>query len=154
MRVGIGFDAHPFDEETDLVIGGVAMGRPGLAGWSDGDVLTHAVIDALLGAAGLGDIGERFPSSQVAQGTSSLELLAETKEMLGRWAVVNIDATVILEHPKLAPHRDRMSSNIADGLGIDPAKVGVKASTADGLGSIGRRDGAACLAVALLEGSE
>jgi 2-C-methyl-D-erythritol 2,4-cyclodiphosphate synthase len=151
VRVGIGVDAHPFGGDGQLVLGGVPMGEPGLEGWSDGDVLSHAIIDALLGATGLGDIGEHFPSSTVDERISSLELLRRTRDLIRDWRVINVDSTVILEKRKLAPHRDRMRSNIAEALGLDPADVSVKATTADGLGALGRSEGVGAVATALVE---
>lgn len=155
MRVGLGFDVHPFDFTRPLVIGGVTIeAAAGLAGWSDGDVLCHAIADGLLGAAGLGDLGEHFPPEKVDQGSSSLRILAEVSAMLsgGGLRVVNVDSTVVLQAPRLAPYRAEMSRAVAEALRMDPACVGVKATTTDHLGFVGRNEGAAAIAVALIEG--
>lgn len=154
MRVGIGSDVHRFVGDRPLVLGGVRIqDAPGLAGHSDADVLCHAVADAVLGAAGLGDIGAHFPDSDPAwKDASSLDLLARVAEMIGARSlrVVNVDATVLLEAPRLAGHRDDMRANLATALAIDVDVVSVKASTTEGLGLIGSGEGAACMAVALL----
>ncbi|HXF51688.1 MAG TPA: 2-C-methyl-D-erythritol 2,4-cyclodiphosphate synthase [Dehalococcoidia bacterium] len=155
MRTGIGFDAHRFDEQRPLVLGGVVIeGAPGLAGHSDGDALTHAVIDALLGAATLGDIGTHFPSDDERwRGARSVDLLAGVAGLLQArgHAIGNVDATVIAERPRLAGHIDRMRGALAAAMGIDAARVSVKATTTDGLGFTGRGEGIAALAVALIE---
>ncbi len=155
MRTGVGFDAHRFDEARPLVLGGVVIeGAPGLAGHSDGDALTHAVIDALLGAAALGDIGTHFPSDDERwRGARSVDLLADVAGMLRArgHAVEHVDATVIAERPRLAGHIDGMRSALAAAMGLDPARVSVKATTTDGLGFTGRGEGIAALAVALIE---
>lgn len=155
MRTGVGFDAHRFDERRSLVLGGVLIeGAPGLAGHSDGDALTHAVIDALLGAAALGDIGTHFPSDdQRWRDARSLDLLADVAALLrARGRVIgNVDATVIAERPRLAGHIERMRSALATAMGTDPVRVSVKATTTDGLGFAGRGEGIAALAVALVE---
>lgn len=155
MRTGVGFDAHRFDERRPLVLGGVAIeGAPGLAGHSDGDALTHAVIDALLGAAALGDIGTHFPSDDERwRDARSLDLLADVAALLrARGRVIgNVDATVIAERPRLAGHIERMRSALATAMGTDPVRVSVKATTTDGLGFTGRGEGIAALAVALVE---
>lgn len=156
MRVGIGFDLHPLVPGRPLVLGGVQIpAERGLAGHSDADVLCHAIVDAVLGAAGLGDIGEHFPSSDPRfAGASSLTFLESIAGMLRERniALVNIDASVVLEEPPLASHRGEMRARIAAALGVEPSRVSVKATTADGLGAIGRGEGAAALAVALVEG--
>jgi 2-C-methyl-D-erythritol 2,4-cyclodiphosphate synthase len=148
-RVGIGYDSHRLVEGRRLVLGGVEVPHErGLAGHSDADVLTHAVIDALLGAAGLGDLGSLFPSEEQRwRDADSLELL---RLALGRLpgAVVNVDATVIAEWPRLAPHVAEMARNLE---GVVSAPVSVKATTNDGLGAIGRGEGIACVAVALVQ---
>lgn len=153
IRVGQGFDIHAFsnDPTRGLVLGGVAIpDGPGLVGHSDADVLTHACIDALVGAANLGDIGQLFPDSDPAYaGADSAKLLGEVVKLLSDegWTVGNIDATVILEQPKLAPHRMEMQRILSSLVG---APVSVKASTAERLGFIGRGEGTAAMAVALI----
>jgi 2-C-methyl-D-erythritol 2,4-cyclodiphosphate synthase len=150
-RVGQGFDVHPFsdDPKRSLVLAGVTIPGPGLAGHSDADVVTHAVIDALLGAAGLGDIGTHFPDDDPSyEGVSSLELLARVVLTVStHYSIGNVDATVILEAPKLAPHRGDMQRRLEEVVG---APVCIKAKRAEQLGALGRREGIACLAVALL----
>jgi 2-C-methyl-D-erythritol 2,4-cyclodiphosphate synthase len=151
MRVGLGFDVHPFSDDPDrpLVLGGVRLDGPGLAGHSDADVIAHAVADALLGAAGLGDIGEHFPDTDPAwQGVESLALLRAVVGLLGHWRVRNVDCSVVLEAPRLAPHRQAIQDRLGDVVG---APVSVKAKRAEGLGALGRGEGVACWAVALLE---
>jgi 2-C-methyl-D-erythritol 2,4-cyclodiphosphate synthase len=155
VRAGLGYDSHRLEPGRPLVLGGVRIpGDVGLAGHSDADVLAHAIIDALLGAAGLGDIGDRFPDSDPAwKDADSLALLADVVAELraqGR-AVVHVDATVVLERPRLAPHRDAMRARLAAALGVDPAQVNLKATTGEGIGFVGRGEGAAALAVATLE---
>ncbi len=154
MRIGIGYDIHPFQVGRPLVLGGVPFpGETGLAGHSDADVLLHAVIDALLGAAGLGDIGIHFPPDDPAfEGASSLDLLARTLGKLrdAGLTVESLDSTVIAERPRLAPHTGLMCENIAATLAIDPGRVNVKATSPEGLGALGRGQGIAALAVALL----
>jgi 2-C-methyl-D-erythritol 2,4-cyclodiphosphate synthase len=148
-RVGIGYDSHRLVEGRRLVLGGVEIPHErGLAGHSDADVLTHAVIDALLGAAGLGDLGTLFPSSEERwRDADSLDLL---RVAVGRLAgaVLNVDATLIAEQPALEPHRAEMERNLGEVLS---GPVSVKATTNDGLGAIGRGEGIACVAVALLD---
>ena len=154
MRVGFGFDAHSFDEGRPLLLGGIEIpGSPGLAGHSDADVLSHAVADALLGAAGLGDLGDRFPHEERWKDASSLEILSEVSALLRDRgaAVVNVDATVIAEQPRLGPHREQMIEKIAHALGIERGLVSVKATTTDEMGFTGRREGMAAFAVALVE---
>ena len=153
MRVGMGFDVHAFsdDPERRLVLGGVALEGPGLAGHSDADVVAHAVADALLGAAGLGDLGQHFPDTDPEwAGADSLGILSRVAGLItgGGWAVGNVDCTVVLEAPKLAPHRAEMAARLGGAIGGD---VSVKASRAEGLGAIGRGEGVACWAVALVE---
>ncbi|MFP5297403.1 MAG: 2-C-methyl-D-erythritol 2,4-cyclodiphosphate synthase [Actinomycetota bacterium] len=153
MRVGQGFDAHRFDATRPLVIGGVEIeGHAGLSGHSDADVLSHAIADALLGAAGLGDLGERFPGNDRWKDASSLDILSETAHLLHEagFDIVNVDSTVIAEAPRLADHKAEMVDRIASALGVDPAVVSVKATTTDGLGATGRREGIAATAVALI----
>ena len=153
VRVGQGFDIHPFtdDPARRLVLGGVVFeGERGLAGHSDADVIAHAVTDALLGAAGLGDIGQHFPDTDPTwKGADSMRLLAATVELLAGdgWSIVNVDTTVVLEAPKLAPVRAVMAERLSAVCG---APVNVKAKRAEGLGSLGRREGIACFASALI----
>jgi 2-C-methyl-D-erythritol 2,4-cyclodiphosphate synthase len=153
VRVGQGFDIHPWSDDPGrpLVLGGVVIpGERGLAGHSDADVVAHAVADALLGAAGLGDIGTHFPDSDSRwRGADSLALLSHVVGLVQAdgWSIGNVDTTVVLEAPKLAPHRGAMEERLAGVLG---AAVSVKAKRAEGLGALGRGEGVACLAVALL----
>jgi 2-C-methyl-D-erythritol 2,4-cyclodiphosphate synthase len=153
IRVGIGYDAHAFAEGVPLVLGGVAVEHPaGLAGHSDGDVLAHALIDALLGAAGLGDIGSLFPSSDDRfRGADSLELLREAHRRVedAGWRLVNADCILVGEEPRIAGHRDEMRRRLSDAVG--GGEVNVRATTTDGLGFTGRGEGLAAHAVALLE---
>jgi len=155
MRIGQGFDVHALVLGRKLVIGGVTIPHDkGLAGHSDADVLLHAICDALLGAAGLGDIGGHFPDSdQQYANIDSRMLLREVARKLAarQLRVGNIDATVAAEAPRLAPHIPRMIGNIAADLGVAPARVSVKATTTEQLGFVGRGEGIAALAVALLE---
>ncbi len=150
-RVGLGFDIHPFSEDPSraLILGGIVLDGPGLAGHSDADVVAHAVADALLGAAGLGDIGSHFPDNDPAYaGVDSLELLRRVvAEVTADYEIGNVDITVVLEAPKLAPHRDAMQARLREVVG---APVSVKAKRAESLGALGRREGVASLAVALL----
>jgi 2-C-methyl-D-erythritol 2,4-cyclodiphosphate synthase len=152
VRVGLGFDVHPFsaDPARGLVLGGVHLDGPGLAGHSDADVIAHAVADALLGAAGLGDLGGHFPADDPAwAGADSMGLLARVvAELSGSWQVGNVDCAVVLEAPRLAPHRSAMQATLSQTVG---GPVSVKPKRAEGLGAIGRREGIACWAVALLE---
>lgn len=155
MRIGIGFDMHPFATGRRLMLGGVEVPHEaGLAGHSDADVLLHAVMDALLGAAALGDIGQHFPSDDPQwKDADSRDLLRRVVAMLRErgHAVGNIDATVIAQEPRLAPHIEAMRAAIAEDLGVAVDCVSVKATTTDGLGAIGRGEGVAALAVALLQ---
>ena len=154
FRIGHGYDVHRLTEGRALILGGVEIPYAlGLLGHSDADVLTHAVTDALLGAAGLGDIGRHFPDSDERyRGISSLRLLAEVREKLKNagWQAGNIDATILAQRPKLAPYIPEMGANIARVLGMDPGLVNVKATTEEGLGFTGRGEGIAAHAVALL----
>ena len=154
MQFGIGFDIHPLVTGRKLVLGGVELPfEKGLDGWSDADVLTHAIIDALLGAAALGDIGKHFPpGAPEYQGVSSLNLLAEVRKKLfdNDWSIQNIDATVITEKPRLRDVVDKMREHLSRTLGIHVNQVSIKASTANGVGSIGRGEGIAALAIASL----
>jgi len=156
MRIGIGYDVHPLVPERKLVLGGVHIPfEKGLDGWSDADVLVHAVIDALLGAAALGDIGSNFPpGDQQYKDISSLTLLKKVKGKLvaGGWGVVDIDATVVAEQPRLREYIDAMRQELSRTLDIPVDRVSVKASTGNGLGVIGQGEGIAAYAVALLEG--
>jgi 2-C-methyl-D-erythritol 2,4-cyclodiphosphate synthase len=153
FRVGIGVDAHALEEGVPLVLGGVAFeSSRGLAGHSDGDVLAHALIDALLGAANLGDIGSLFPANDQHRGASSLDLLSQAyRDVRGAgWELVNADCVLVGEQPRIADVRAEMSRRLADALGIDANRVSVRATTTDRLGFIGRGDGLAAQAVALL----
>lgn len=150
-RVGLGFDVHPFtdDAERRLVLGGIELDGRGLVGHSDADALAHAVADALLGAAGLGDIGTLFPNSDdTLAGVDSIELLARVVALVAEaHEVGNVDATVIAETPRLAPHVPAMSRRLSEVVG---APVSVKPKRAESLGALGRREGIACLAVAIV----
>ena len=154
-RVGIGYDCHRLIAGRPLILGGVQIPHElGLDGHSDADVLTHAVIDALLGACGLGDIGEHFPDSdQRYRDADSIALLQQVVALLAAQSArtLNLDCTVILERPKLGEHRDAIRERLADAVGIAPAQVNVKATTSEGIGFIGRGEGAAALAVASVE---
>lgn len=154
LRVGLGFDIHPLVAGRKLVLGGVEIPfAKGLSGWSDADVLTHAVIDALLGAANLGDIGRHFPSGDAAyREISSLKLLAQVRDELQKagWAIGNIDTNVIADKPKLSDFVERIQRKLSHTLAIPPAQVSVKAKTANGLGSIGHGEGIAAQAVATI----
>jgi 2-C-methyl-D-erythritol 2,4-cyclodiphosphate synthase len=156
MRVGIGYDIHPLVKHRKLVLGGVEIPfAKGLEGWSDADVLTHAIIDALLGAAALGDIGQHFPPGEAQyKDISSLELLKTTNGKLAAkgWHIVNIDATVIAEEPKLSGYIEKMRQRLSESIGIDIAKVSVKASTANGVGCLGKGKWMEAQAVALISG--
>jgi 2-C-methyl-D-erythritol 2,4-cyclodiphosphate synthase len=147
----MGFDVHPFSDDPTrpLLLGGVRMDGPGLAGHSDADVLAHAVADALLGAAGLGDLGTHFPDTDPTwAGVDSMALLRQVVAAVSaHWEVGNVDATVILEAPKLAPRRGSIEQRLTEAVG---APVSVKAKRAEALGSLGRREGIACFAVALV----
>ena len=154
-RAGIGYDIHRLAADRRLVLGGVAIEHPtGLAGHSDGDVLLHALMDALLGAANLGDLGRHFPSDDPAYaGASSLGLLTRVGALIREagLAVASLDATVIAQAPRLAPHVGAMRDAIAGALGIESGRVSVKATTNDGLGVVGSGDAIAALAIALLD---
>ena len=154
-RVGVGYDVHRFAEGRRLVLGGVLIDHPrGLEGHSDADALTHAVIDALLGAAALDDIGTHFPDSDERwRDAHSLDLLRATAALLADngWRVANVDATVVIERPRLAPHREAMRGRLATALGTDADRVSVKATRGEGLGFVGREEGVAVMAVALVE---
>ncbi len=156
MRVGIGYDVHPLTSGRRLVLGGVDIPfNKGLSGWSDADVLAHAIIDALLGAAALGDIGSHFPPGEPQyKDISSLTLLKRVGDKLAEnsWQIVNVDATIVAEQPKLRDFIDRMREQLSQTLGITPSQVSVKASTSAQLGFVGRGEGIAAWAIALLEG--
>jgi 2-C-methyl-D-erythritol 2,4-cyclodiphosphate synthase len=155
MRVGMGYDVHRLTEDRKLIIGGVEIPyEKGLLGHSDADVLLHAIMDALLGAAALGDIGKHFPDSDPAyKGVSSLELLSHVGGLLQQegYIVGNIDATIIAQAPKMRPHIDTMRKNIADTLGIDINQVNVKATTEEGLGFTGTGEGISSQAICVLD---
>lgn len=155
MRIGHGYDVHRLVEGRDLILGGVKLDYPmGLDGHSDADVLLHAVSDALLGAAGLGDIGLHFPDTDPRyKGADSLRLLEVVGEKVKErgFRVGNIDVTMIAQKPKLRPHIPAMQENIAKALGVDPSRVNVKATTEERLGFTGRQEGMSCYAVCLLE---
>jgi len=155
LRIGLGVDAHALVEGIPLVLGGVTIDHPsGLAGHSDGDVIAHALTDALLGAAGLGDIGSLFPSDDERwRGADSLDLLRDAYAQVtaAGYALVNADCVLVGEAPKIAPHREEMRRRLAAALGVDPERVNVRATTTDRLGFTGRGEGLAAEAVALLE---
>ena len=155
MKIGQGFDVHPFALGRKLVIGGVEIEYSrGLDGHSDADVLLHAICDALLGAAGLGDIGQHYPDNSLEfRNIDSRKLLRDVGKKVAqqRLRIVNIDATIIAQEPRMSPHMARMIGNIASDLGITPAMVNIKATTTEGLGFLGRVEGIAAQAVALLE---
>jgi 2-C-methyl-D-erythritol 2,4-cyclodiphosphate synthase len=155
MRVGIGYDVHPLVEGRRLILGGVEIPfERGLAGHSDGDVLVHAIMDALLGAAALGDIGTHFPSTEPKyKDISSIVLLRQIAGSLQTqgWQVGNIDATIVAEHPRLSPFVDQMRERICETLGVGREQIGVKATTTEGLGFAGRGEGIAAYAIALVE---
>jgi 2-C-methyl-D-erythritol 2,4-cyclodiphosphate synthase len=155
LRVGIGLDAHAFADGTPLVLGGVDFpGERGLAGHSDGDVIAHALIDALLGAAGFGDIGELFPSGDAEWlDASSTRLLQRTYEVVkgAGFELVNADCVLVGEEPRISPMRDAMRARLAGALGVQPEQIAVRATTTDKLGFTGRGEGLAAQAVALLK---
>ena len=153
LRVGIGVDAHAFSGATRLVLGGVEFDGPGLAGHSDGDVIAHALIDALLGAANLGDIGSLFPSGEeTPAGISSLELLRDAygRVRASGYELVNADCVLVGERPRIADYRDAMARRLADALDVEASRIAVRATTTDRLGFTGRGEGLAAQAVALL----
>ena len=157
LRVGIGVDAHGFSEDARLVVGGVEFpGEPGLAGHSDGDVVAHALVDAVLGAAGLGDIGSFFPSGEAEwEGASSLVFLERAMAAVREagFELVNADCVLVGERPRIASVRGEMESRLTAALGVDAGRVSVRATTTDGLGFTGRGEGLAAQAVALLQSS-
>jgi 2-C-methyl-D-erythritol 2,4-cyclodiphosphate synthase len=150
MAIGVGFDIHKLVAGRPLLLGGLKIDHPrGLEGHSDGDVLIHAVIDALLGAAGKGDIGDRFPDTQPKfKGIASAKMLAAVLHEVGEWRIVNVDVTLVAEEPKLGPRKRDIAANLSKLLGGAP--VNVKAKTAEGLGPVGAREAIACFAVAEL----
>jgi 2-C-methyl-D-erythritol 2,4-cyclodiphosphate synthase len=154
LRIGLGVDAHAFGDDVPLVLGGVAVEHPrGLVGHSDGDVLAHALTDALLGAAGIGDIGSLFPSDDERyRGADSLGLLADAYQRVrdAGFVLVNADCVVIGEEPRVGPYREAMRDRLSSALGVDRERMNVRATTTDGLGFTGRREGLAAQAVALL----
>jgi 2-C-methyl-D-erythritol 2,4-cyclodiphosphate synthase len=155
-RAGIGYDSHRFAEGRRLVLGGVEVpgAERGLAGHSDADALSHALIDALLGAAGLGDIGQHYPDSDKRwRDADSVALLEEVAGFLEQhgWSVRHMDATVICEEPKLGAHRDAMRARLAEAVGLPPLEVNVKFTTSEGMGFVGRGEGIAALAIATVE---
>jgi 2-C-methyl-D-erythritol 2,4-cyclodiphosphate synthase len=158
MRAGIGWDSHRLAAGRPLILGGVTIPHDrGLDGHSDADVLTHAVIDALLGAAALGDIGQHFPDSDERyRDADSIELLRAVVATLAERGlrVAHVDTTVVMERPKLAGHREAIRASLAAALGVEPGQVNVKASTGEGMGFIGREEGVAALAVATLQRAE
>jgi len=155
LRIGLGYDVHAFAENRDLILGGVRIEHDrGLLGHSDADVLVHAIADAILGALREGDIGKLFPDTDPAfAGADSLVLLAQVAELARSrgWRIVDVDSVLVLEQPKISPHRESMRTNIAKALGVEPDSVGVKATTTEQLGFEGRREGIGAHAVALLE---
>jgi 2-C-methyl-D-erythritol 2,4-cyclodiphosphate synthase len=155
VKVGLGYDVHPFEKGRPLMLGGIHIeGEDGLSGHSDGDVLLHAITDAILGACGLGDIGQHFPSNDPNYaGADSLELLRRVARLAKEYgySVENVDAVVIAERPHLQPFVGRMRMRVASAIGIAEAHVSVKATTQDGLGAIGRGEGIAAMATALIK---
>ena len=155
-RSGVGYDSHRLEDGRRLVLGGVEIpdAERGLAGHSDADVLTHAVIDALLGAAGLGDVGQHYPDTDERwRDADSVELLREVASFLDEhgWSVRHVDATLVCEGPRLGPHRDAMRARLADAVRLAPLEVTVKFTTNEGMGFVGRGEGIAALAVATVE---
>ena len=154
MRVGMGYDVHKLVEGRDLILGGVKIPyEKGLLGHSDADVLLHAIMDALLGAAALGDIGKHFPDTDPAyKGASSIRLLEEVGRMIDEklYVIGNIDATIIAQRPKMAPHIAAMCANVAQDLGVEVGQVNIKAKTNEKLGYLGREEGIAVHSIALL----
>lgn len=153
MKVGLGYDVHAFDASRPLVLGGVTVeGSSGLAGWSDADVLSHAIVDAMLGAAGMGDLGAHFSTEEVPEGISSLDLIAQTAAMVSGagYQVENVDAVVVVQDVRLSPYREEMQNRLAMALNIEASAVNVKATTTDRLGFVGAGEGAVGMAVVLL----
>lgn len=158
LRIGLGYDVHAFVDARPLILGGVNVPFDrGLAGHSDADVLTHALMDAILGAMRLGDIGAHFPDTDESfSGISSLELLRRVAKMAHEagWALIDADCVVIAEWPKMSPYRDQMRENLASCLGVEVSRVGIKATTTEGLGFAGRGEGVAAQVVVLMERTE
>jgi len=158
LRVGIGYDSHPFALGRPLKLGGILIpSEIGLAGHSDADAICHAITDAILGAAGLGDIGEMFPDTDPAnKGRDSIGMLEAAVRRLATagYRIGQIDVSVIAEIPRLAPHREKIRARLATALGIDSTSVSVKGKTNEGMGWIGRKEGLACIAVATLKGNQ
>ena len=156
MRVGMGYDVHKLVEGRDLILGGVKIDwEKGLLGHSDADVLLHAIMDALLGAAALGDIGRHFPDTdEKYRGADSIELLREVIRIIGDYRVVNVDVTIICEKPKLAPHIEAMKENLARAMNVSEGQVNVKATTTEKLGFTGREEGIAAIASCTIEGRQ
>lgn len=155
MRIGLGYDVHELVKGRQLILGGINIPfEKGLAGHSDADVLTHAICDALLGAAGLGDIGMHFPDSDPKyKDISSIQLLHETFQMIGAkgFAIINIDTVIFAESPKLSPYRQAIRATLAEVLNLEIQRINIKATTTEGLGTIGQGDGIAAMAVALIQ---
>lgn len=155
MRIGMGYDVHKLVENRDLILGGVKIPyEKGLLGHSDADVLLHAIMDALLGAAALGDIGKHFPDTDPAyKGASSMELLKQVGALIEQklYVIGNIDATIITQRPKMAPHIEKMRENVAEALGIEKDQINIKATTEEGLGFTGSGEGISSQAIAALE---
>lgn len=156
MRIGMGYDMHRLVSGRRLILGGVEIPyEKGLLGHSDADVLTHAACDALLGAAGLGDIGQHFPDTDLTWAEiESLKLLDRVRAMIAdNWIIANLDATVIAQAPKIGPYRETMRSRLAAVLGMDPTQINIKATTTEGLGAVGRGEGIAAQCIVLLRGA-
>jgi 2-C-methyl-D-erythritol 2,4-cyclodiphosphate synthase len=155
MRIGQGYDVHPFEEGRPLILGGVKFdGETGLAGHSDADALCHAVVDALLGAAALGDIGSHFPSSDPhLRGADSIELLKRATRLIAAngCRIVNIDATIVAQRPRIAPRVPDMRARLAGAMGLSVNQISIKATTTDGLGAMGRAEGISAMAIVLLD---
>lgn len=157
IRVGLGYDVHAFDAGRPLILGGVTIAdSPGLAGHSDADVVSHAIADALLGAARLGDLGSLFPEDERWRDASSLDILVQTARAVSDagWTIVNVDATIVAESPPLAPYRENMIDMVAAALGLATSSVWLKATSTDGLGFTGRGEGIGAMAVVLIERSD
>jgi len=157
LRIGLGYDVHAFADDRLLVLGGVELGHPrGLVGHSDADVLVHALMDAILGAMRAGDIGAHFPDTDPDwAGASSIVLLERVAALMRAdgWELVDADTVLVLEAPRISPHRDAMRARMAEALGVEVCRVGLKATTTEGLGLTGRSEGVAAQAVVLLERS-
>ena len=155
FRIGTGYDVHRLTQGRQLILGGVNIPHTlGLLGHSDADVLTHAIMDALLGAAGKGDIGQHFPDNNPAyKDASSLYMLSEVRKLLSKegWQIANIDATIICQAPKLSPHRESMKQNIAETLSLEPQAINIKFTTEEGLGFTGQGQGIAAQAICLVK---